>query len=537
MIIKTLNGTQLEAMLRSGTACLRQQEDRINRLNVFPVADGDTGTNMLLTMQNGINSSQSQPSLCGYLKELSHGLLLGARGNSGVLLSQFFAGFYRQLAKCDYAGVGQLRNALTVGYRTAYKAMVHPVEGTVLTVMREGINNIRSQITRRTTVTELFAMYVAECKKSLSQTTAILDVLAEANVVDSGALGFICIFEGCLMELYGKPVTDNFVSPVAPKAKNTAYFGANSEFTDGYCMEFILQLMNNPKYNQRFKIDAFSSDLTLYGNSVAAVQDGTRVKVHIHTHYPARVISAAQEFGEFVDFKLENMQLQHNERDSAVKPAKSKSLATIAAVNGGFDTVLKDLGLDVAISADASLNVSAEQFASAISSLDAQNIVVFPCSRPSVAVALQAAELCGREGVTVIPTDTVAECYFALALDLPDDTAEQRISAFKSNATGIITLCEATASKDFALGKCGDEVVLMGGEPIASGDSQLSAIINAFKTLDDVSDRETCVVFKGVGADDIDDALTNALLEINPMLDVTVINSSQELYHWFVTLP
>ena len=209
MSTKRINGSQLEQMLRNGLANLKTQESEINRLNVFPVSDGDTGTNMRLTLEHGIQYAYSTAAAGDYLKKLSEGMLLGARGNSGVILSQFFKGFYVELARCSQLGVGELRNGLIRGYRTAYSAVVKPTEGTILTVTREGIEHIRGQINRYTTVEQLFTMYIAEMKKTLAQTPEMLPVLKESGVVDSGALGFIAIAEGMLKCLFGEIIEDD----------------------------------------------------------------------------------------------------------------------------------------------------------------------------------------------------------------------------------------------------------------------------------------------------------------------------------------
>ena len=190
MSTKKINGFQLEQMMKNGLAALQAQEDEINRLNVFPVSDGDTGTNMRLTLENGIRYAKTAMNAGEYLKKLSEGMLLGARGNSGVILSQFYKGFYVELARCAQIGVGELRNGLIKGYRTAYSAVVKPAEGTILTVTREGIEHIRGQITRSTSVEQLMSMYIAEMKKTLAMTPEMLPVLKEAGVVDSGALGY-----------------------------------------------------------------------------------------------------------------------------------------------------------------------------------------------------------------------------------------------------------------------------------------------------------------------------------------------------------
>ncbi len=333
-----INGVQLEKMLKNGLNNLLSHKDEVNKLNVFPVPDGDTGTNMSLTLSHGLNSAASRQEAGPYLKAVSDGMLLGARGNSGVILSQLFKGLYTELARAGVITPALFRNALIRAYKTAYASVVHPVEGTILTVAREGIEHIRTQVTRRTTIEEFLAMYAAEMRKSLSFTPELLPVLKESGVIDSGAYGYILIFEGMLDQLYGKlhqaQEPDEAVTMSASQPPiDASYFNENSAFEEGYCMEFILQLMKGEKYTQRFILKSYIEDLKLYGTSIVVVQDGRRIKVHIHTFIPAKIITLSQEFGEFLTFKLENMQLQHNEAFASAKGEK-KALAVIAAVNG-----------------------------------------------------------------------------------------------------------------------------------------------------------------------------------------------------------
>ncbi|MBR6916184.1 MAG: DAK2 domain-containing protein, partial [Clostridia bacterium] len=289
MATRKINGVNLDQMLNNGLANLAKHEDELNRLNVFPVPDGDTGTNMRMTLAHALESASVSDHAGEYLASLSDGMLLGARGNSGVILSQFFKGFYQELSRCSVLGPGELRNGLIRGYRIAYRAVINPVEGTILSVAREGIEHIRSQIGRSTTIDSILAMYVAEMKKTLTFTPDMLSVLKEAGVVDSGAYGFILIFEGMLKFLTGDYIDPGrkIESGAGKKSVDFSLFDENSVFTDGYCMEFILQLMRGDDYSDTFKLQGYIDSLKKRGESIVCVQDGTRVKVHIHTKTPA----------------------------------------------------------------------------------------------------------------------------------------------------------------------------------------------------------------------------------------------------------
>ena len=544
MSTKKVNGSQLEQMLKNGLANLKTQESEINRLNVFPVSDGDTGTNMRLTLEHGIQYAQSTAVACDYLKKLSEGMLLGARGNSGVILSQFFKGFYVELARCSQLGVSELRNGLIRAYRTAYSAVVKPTEGTILTVTREGIEHIRGQLNRSTTVEQLFSMYIAEMKKTLALTPEMLPVLKESGVVDSGALGFIAIAEGMLKALFGEIIeTDETDAPKPPKQLNFDLFNENSAFEDGYCMEFILQLMNAPKYNRHFRISSYIEDLKLYGNSIVAVQDGKRVKVHIHTLIPAKIITLSQEFGEFLTFKLENMQIQHNEHDKELKTKKHKPLAIVSVVNGeGMKNLFTDLGCDVVIDGGSTMNTSSQEFIDAFAQLDADAIVVLPNNPNVILAAEQAVKLYGADNITVLPSRSVAEGYYAIAMDMQaSDNVDFRIREMRDGLQNTVTLCETTASRDYTYHeiscKKGEEILLINNKIACVNTDWKQAILDGLGTVEDIDDRETCIIFRGEGIDsELEDELLEAIEESFPLLETEFVDAGMSVYHWIIGL-
>ena len=536
MKTKRLNGTLFEKMLRNGLANLRAREQEINDLNVFPVADGDTGTNMCLTVENAVSTAAAKTELCFYLKDLCEGMLLGARGNSGVILSQFFKGAYLELQRCAAATPGDLRNAFIRAYKVAYASVARPAEGTILTVTREAAEHIRTQVNRSTTIETLLAMYIAEMRKTLAATPDMLPVLKEAGVVDSGALGFITLVEGMLKYLYGETLelADVPARP-APAASGEVLFDENSAFEEGYCMEFVLQLMRSGDYDQHFRIESFTDDLRDLGSSLVAVLDGKRVKIHIHTKKPARIIQMAQEYGEFISFKLENMQLQHNEH--LARTAK-KPLATVAVVSGeGTAKLFREFGCDSVIDGGATMNPSPQDFVGAFSGLSAELIAVLPDNKNVIPAAEQAAELSGRR-VVVLPSKSIAEGYCALAMDLPDNPdPEYRVSQMRRGLESVVTVAQTTASRDFSFHdvscRKGDEIALADGELVCVSDGWLDALRRGLAAVPGMEDRETCVVFRGAGASPEDgDALEAALAEDWPMLDVTVIDGGQSVYRW-----
>lgn len=545
MSTRRINGILLEKMIENGLAFLQQHEGEVNRLNVFPVPDGDTGTNMALTLGNGTRYAKSSEDCGAYLRSLSDGMLLGARGNSGVILSQFFKGFAVEMTRSPLIGPGELRNGLIRGYRTAYEAVVHPVEGTILSVTREGIEHIRTQITRNSSIESILSMYIAEMRKTLSYTPEMLSVLKEAGVVDSGAYGFILIVEGMLKCLYGEVII--------PKEQNAhpqsglvdlSLFNENSEFTDGYCTEFILQRLNHTRYQQEFSKNDFINELRFFGNSIAVVVDGMRVKVHIHTLYPSKVIAFAQQYGEFLTFKMENMQVQHNEHDRDLNQKKEhKPLAIISVVNGeGMKELFQNFGCDIVIDGGTTMNTSSAEFVEAIEQLDAEEIVILPNNPNIILAANQAVELSKRKNITVIESKSVAQGYFAMAMDIPDsDDAKFRVSQMKSGIDNIATVSQTVASRNYSFHEIscrkGDEIALLDGEIVSVGSDYSKTIADTLSVVPDIDDKETCVIFRGKDVPaDREEALYELLSARYPLMDFEFIDGGQEIYHWIVGL-
>lgn len=540
--MQRIDGFQLEQMLNNGLARLQAQEAEINRLNVFPVSDGDTGTNMRLTLESGLHCAEPNAHAGSYLGRLSKGMLLGARGNSGVILSQFFKGVYTALADCAAPGAEALRDALTNGCQMAYKAVVTPAEGTILTVTREGIEQIRDQVDSSFSVEELLVRYIASMKQSLAKTPELLPVLKEAGVVDSGALGFIAIAEGMLQALNGEVIAPAIYNalPQANRQPDDNVFHENSIFEDGYCMEFILQLMNASRYDRGFALDRYIGALQEWGNSIVAVQDGKRVKVHIHTVTPEAIMAHSRRFGEFLTFKLENMQVQHNERDKALSVnAPRKPLAIAAVVNGdGMKRLFRALGCDAVIDGGDTMNTSSQEFIDAVAPLNADAVAILPNNPNVILAAEQAAAISGAAHVTVLPSRSVAEGYFAIAMDVPgSDDVAFRLREMRGGLQNTCTVCETTASRDYADSglRCsrGDEIALIDGKLVCVDNDWLQALLGGLAAVEDIGERETCVVFRGSGTDETQaEALRAAVKARYPQLETEIIDGGQRVYHW-----
>lgn len=540
---RRVNGFLLEKMLRNGLANIRAAEETINGLNVFPVADGDTGLNMRLTLENGLRRAKGRTEIGLYLRELSEGMLLGARGNSGVILSQIFKGIYQELARCQAANIADMRNALIRGYRVAYQSVVCPVEGTILTVAREGIELIRTQLDRNTSIESLLGMYIAQMRKTLAATPDMLAVLKEYGVVDSGAVGYITIFEGMYKYLCGETLQDSGSGEIVPRTDiSEDIFNENSPFEEGYCMEFILQLMNGDSYNQRFRIATFTEDLKLFGNSIVVTQDGTRVKVHIHTMKPGKVIAMSQEFGEFLTFKLDNMQVQHNEfiRKMPKQERVHLQMAVVAVVNGaGMQKVFTDLGCTVVLDGSSKMNTSTQEFLDAFREANADTIVVLPNNKNIVRAAEQAAAMFGESEIHVLPTTSMVEGYYALSMDIPDEVTDKRIKAMLSGAGNIVTLSQTIASRDYAhngIGcKVGEEIALVNDRLVFSCRDTIEAVMGGLHKIEGIADKEYCVIFRGEDVDPAQESiLEDAIREEYPLLELQFMDGGQRIYRWLL---
>ena len=536
-----INGYLFEEMVLNGLNNLINHEKEINAMNVFPVADGDTGTNMRLTLENGYKKAAHNEHLGQYLKELSAGMLLGARGNSGVILSQLFKGIYQSLQRCSIANPREIKESLILAYQTAYAAVIKPVEGTILTVAREGIEHTKSQVFGRVTVATVFAMYLAEMRISLEKTPTMLPVLKEAGVLDSGAYGYIIIIEGMHKALLGEKIETNQPVKIEKKEENVSdiFFDENSDFNEGYCTEFLLQLLNSKDYKNTFKFDNFVDQLKTMGNSLVALEEGSIIKVHIHTLNPANVIALARQYGEFVSFKLENMQIQHNEyvyKQKHEKKLEHKPLQIIAVVDGeGVEALYKEMGADIVIQGGQTMNTSSEEFVFAINRTDADDVVIFPNNSNILEAARQAVDVSGTTNVTIIPTKSVLEGYYALAMDVPDAENSIRIDALRGGAKDIVSISIGDAIKEYKDSELscqiGDKVGVLNGHIAGAAKTIKETLDILLSKIDDIEDKAGLIVFKGESCpQNLEDELSDLISEKYDYLDVQFFEGDEHVY-------
>ena len=446
-----MNGSTFSELLNFGYKNLVAHLKIINDLNVFPVPDGDTGTNMKLTYSNGLKTiTDDDASVCQIADEFARGMLFGARGNSGVLTSQYFRGFADSCKDKKEITVKDFALAMVAAYKNAYKACADVAEGTILTVARESIENTMPSVREEDTFESFFTKVVAMMRISLDNTPNLLPILKENGVVDSGGKGLLTIYEGFLAFVTGQEISVE-IEEVSHKeeekkpAIDFSAFNENSVFDYGYCTEFILQLLVSKGKIEDFSIDEFTNWMLAHGESLVCFQSGTIVKVHIHTKKPYEVIEYAQRFGEFVTFKLENMALQHNEiiKNEEKRQQERKKVAVIAIAQGDgiIDLFSEQLHTDMVINGGTTMNTSVSEMIDAFKYVNAEEIILLPNETNMIKAAEQAAELFKDSKVYVVPTHNIQEGYAALNMHGGDEANGQEVyENLKMGAESILPL-------------------------------------------------------------------------------------------------
>lgn len=465
-------------MLVSGAHHLTNHHREIDALNVFPVPDGDTGTNMNLTFTAGVKEAQA--ALNGHVGELSKvlskGLLMGARGNSGVILSQIFRGFYQSVEHKSEINSLDIAEAFVKGTEIAYKAVMRPVEGTILTVLRESAKQTHDYIVTYPdkTVLETFDYLIDRAHESLQRTPDLLPVLKEVGVVDSGAAGYIKILEGFRLGLQGHPVE---LLELLESSEGVQSNLENKEF--GYCTEFIIRLndVTLPKFSEA----GLREKLALLGESIVVVQDEEIVKVHVHTLTPGEALNLGQRFGEFVKLKIENMQEQH-EHLQMVKPEpkQKKKYAIVAVAAGeGVKSLFESYRVDVVISGGQTMNPSTEDFVAAIQSVNAEHIFVLPNNSNIILAAQQAQSILEELDVHVLTTKSIPQGLSACIMFNPEVEVEDNINemteAYSHVKTGLVTYAIKDTSFEGVDINAGDYMGILEKKIVVSTSSKLDA--------------------------------------------------------------
>lgn len=475
-----IDGVILKQMIISGSNNLYNSYPEVDALNVFPVPDGDTGTNMNLTMSSGAKEvfNKNDSSIGAVAKDFARGLLMGARGNSGVILSQIFRGFAEGLAGKSEVDAVELAAAFASGRDVAYKAVMRPVEGTILTVIREAASALYEKAERDMPIDVAMDYLYEEAMKSLEHTPELLPVLKEVGVVDSGGAGLCKILEGFAKALHNQivekemaTVTEKNVNYSSAKPSNNieGHGSVQAKFNHeefGYCTQFLLKLQdqNNLEGKKAFNEKRFKAVLEAHGNSIVFIHSDDLVKVHIHTMKPGLIFTYAQQFGEFKTMKCDNMSEQHEElmddfegekkrqgiegetekfdvalKAAATKPIEKKKYALIAvAVGSGIENMFKESSVDYIISGGQTMNPSTADFIEAIKKVNADNVFLFPNNGNIIMAASQAADLLKDEcNIVVIPTKTIPEGLTGCMVFNPEASVEENIECIKENVANV----------------------------------------------------------------------------------------------------
>ena len=495
-----IDGSLYARMVKEGTRELNRNRQTVNDLNVFPIPDGDTGDNMFMTMNGGATTVDAGCRDLGKVAgQASQGMFMGARGNSGVILSRIFKGISLGLKDKADASIRTFIDALKSGVGESYKAVSQPVEGTILTVFREAVEEAEKLARDDMTFELLFEELVDGMSRSLEHTPELLDVLKQAGVVDSGGAGLIYIFQGMENALLGLETEDNGTAPAqSAPALDLSKFNEDSELVYGYCTEFILQLMTAKvgkvaDFNEQEVFDYLNS----VGESLVAFRDGSIIRVHVHTKTPGDILNHCQKWGEFLKIKIENMTVQHNEtigheRPELVlktkKPRKKYAFVTVAA-GEGICGIFNQVGVDAVINGGQSMNPSVKDFLDAYEDIDAENIIVFPNNGNVILTARQSADAWDKSNIVVIPNKDLGTGYAAISmLDTSVETVDELVDAINASMEGVVTAMVSRANRDTEQDGVtisdGDYIGFAGGTIYTDNPSRLQAATDLAKKLD-----------------------------------------------------
>jgi len=552
MAFRFLDGKLFARMFKGGAALLRSKADKVNELNVFPVPDGDTGDNMSMTMEGGVAAvdTSNDASLGQVCELIAHGMLLGARGNSGVILSQLFAGMAKVFNGRDNADVNTVGEALKVGVKQAYSAVVTPTEGTILTVAREAVDYACSRIGEDSTVESFFDDLNSEMSNSLERTPELLDVLREAGVVDSGGAGLVYIMEGFNKVLGGLKPEEIGGLPEESGAKAAASqidfsaFTEDSELEFGYCTELLLRLQNKKTNPESFDVVIITDFLRTVGDSIVCFKQGSIVKLHVHTFTPEKVLGFCRQFGEFLTVKIENMSVQHNEslpEEGHVKTQKSRSkYATVAVASGeGICKIFTELGADYIIKGGQTMNPSAEDFIKAFDEVNADNIYVLPNNGNIILAANQAAGIYDKSKVYVLDSHSLGDGYAVLSalnyeLGDPDMIADELNEAMDYVVTCMITTAVRDATINDVEIHTGDYIGFAGKKMMTAQKDCLSACEAVLPQLG-LEEKFALTLFTGANADKRDlEILKNYISDNYPDIEVFEVDGGQDVYDYII---
>ncbi len=545
--MKNLDAELYLNLVRGGAASLERNRQPINDLNVFPIPDGDTGDNMYMTIEAGCHARGG--NLSEAAGAVSQAMLLGARGNSGVILSRIFAGLSKGLKGLSRADVNAFSAAMEAAVKEAYSAVSQPVEGTILTVLREGVQAAAGA----PGLEEYFDRWIEGMDASLQRTPELLEVLRKAGVVDSGGAGLLCVGEGMRDALHGRfPVKagndvasgNNAASGNAAPAGNAAAaipvdinaFTEDSVLEFGYCTEFLLRLQRAKVDLEHFDEGIIRAFLESQGDSLVFFRDGSIVKVHVHTQDPGAILTRCREWGEFLSIKIENMTLQHHENHMEERFARSrKELGIVVVASGkGLTDTFREMGAHAIIEGGQTMNPPVERFLEAFREVNANTILVFPNNDNILLTARQAAELYQGSDVRIIPTRTLGEGYFSLAgldAELP---AGELVTSLTQAAEAVTTGLVSRAVRDSAGAHKGAYIGFVGKNILAEG-TERDAVAKDLAERMDTAKAGLLVLFYGEAVPAREaQMLSGALEQRFPHTEVILREGGQAIYDYIL---
>ncbi|WP_422123549.1 DAK2 domain-containing protein [Planococcus sp. X10-3] len=549
--MKSLNGVKFAEMVQMGAHHLFQNADYVDALNVFPVPDGDTGTNMNLSMTSGAKETEAnvQEHIGKTASALSKGLLMGARGNSGVILSQLFRGFGKAIVNEKELSAEQLADAFQHGVETAYKAVMKPVEGTILTVAKDSAAKGVELAKDESDIIVVFEGIVAEAKASLERTPDLLPVLKEVGVVDSGGQGLVYVYEGFLACLKGEELPEKHVNNSmtdlvsAEHHKTIAGFMDTSDIEFGYCTEFMVKFEDGKK---QFDEASFRTDLSAYGDSLLVIADDEVAKIHIHSEEPGKVLTYGQDYGSLISMKIENMRQQHIDivgedfKKEGKKQETTHPYAVVTVAMGeGVAELLRSIGASYVIEGGQTMNPSTEDIVNAIRSVSAERVLILPNNKNIIMAAEQAAEILEIEAA-VVPTKDVPQGMAALLAFNPSASVEENrktmTGASKHVKSGSVTFAVRDTSIDGITIKKDDFMGISEGKIVVSNKQLENVTEELVKKLID-EDSEIVTILYGEDVTEEDAKKLGEFIEsLNDEVEVEIHNGKQPLYPYILSV-
>ena len=546
--MEKINGLVLAEMIDLGSKNLAKNAEKINALNVFPVPDGDTGTNMNLSMSSGAKETAANvvENIGELGKSFSKGLLMGARGNSGVILSQLFRGMSQHIADKKEVNAKEFAEAIQNGVSIAYKAIIKPVEGTILTVAREAAEAGVKAAEKTTSVVEVMEAIYAEAQASLKRTPELLPILKEVGVVDSGGQGLVCVYQGFVAALKGEKIegleaVETNLVDMQFEDDHDMDFMNPEDIVYGFCTEFTVRL---DKEKKEFNEDKFREDMSKFGDSLLVISDSEFVKIHVHTENPGDVFNYGQQYGELIKIKSDNMREQHREvlrkqeAKQATAPKELKEQAMISiSMGAGLSKVLTSMGVDYIVEGGQTMNPSTEDIMKAIKEVNAKNIFIFPNNKNIQLAAKQAAEL-AEENVFVVESKTAPQGLAAVMVYNPQAAAEENFANMQEVLSTVSTLEVTHAVRDTNIEGVEikkDEFMGIRNGKIVVSNLSLNTVLEELleKSLDE--DSEIVTLYLGEeSTEEYTDFLEQLIEEKYPDVEVELIESGQPVYPYII---